>query len=737
MAAVGAFYSIYDGQIEPVKRRLRLCIHEYDDAVAHDKQALLHRISHRLFKKEGAVRTDIDLFLQADQPIWTYSRMFVSLLECALLPVVERRIEAAHAAVHRIGRAAFGAGLPCVCAAIRTERNLDLLARSAAFMGLACREWRSRTLTDKVLHLRYTREVLKSKSIDEKIRMVYQTGIAQEFEPCLESRANIELFRIATTDTRIQLPRIPEENWQCNVFLKSIMDAGAFIALPRDLFQMCLLRPPHVPEFPAHFKPVDLAVATSLVALEESRFDDGTHRVFQVIREFPGNRVCMQCHHVADDRRWHMNVHMWTPQDYDPSHPNRIVACSDNTQFSLCTLDMRPLVIHIMRTLSEGMRFRVKASTTAPALRPLDPALCANTTNALPIADIATNTGVDVIVPAQPRFAMVDMDEQDALLNALTTAEAFTTTGRTLHTSDASLQDVSDLVISELADRGAVRVTRDGDTVSLALVPASINWQLIHGLDEPVPLARCTTSRTNLHKTKLELIIALECDGWQVATGVIAPYERGRPQLFSRSLSKATAYFACLCSASEVLDKGVPRIVHTKTALYYRSLLHLDADALGRILPALEDMQEAALKKALTDFGEDPTTLDPEPIDDVVQFLLPVQGDVVAPVALPPPRQQNLWNRCKASAPGFESIKVYFDHPTTSGGNQKGYAVCAKCKVTRWKVCHETRQRYCATMLAWQLACEASGGRPELHRPWLPLEASLQTCMDNITLEDF
>ena len=736
LAAVGAFYSVYDDDIQAAKGWLRLCIDEYDRATANGKEKLLHRISPRLFRKNGMVRNDIDLFLAADQPLWKYSRLFVALMEYALLPIVERRIEAVHAEVQRVGRAAFGAGLPCVCAAIRCARNLDLLAKSSAFKQLACDEWRSRTLLEKVLHLRYSRAELKTKTFREKLDMMYQTGAAQEFDPCPLARANMELFKIATSDTRVCLPKIPEQPWNCNLYLKSVMERGAFIGMPADLFHMCELRGDALPAFPAQFKPAETAIVTARDASPAVRFNAEASRLFQVVREFPGNRVSLQCHHVADDRRWHMVVHPWSTLDTGYGNPNKILADIAYNEMGLCTLDVRPLVLHIARTLSETVRFRVKASTTTPACRPLDRALPSHS-SPLPIADEATHTGVDVIVPVQRRMGLASLEEQEHVLKVLSSTNAYTTTGITVPLSGDAMDDVNDMTITALAERGAVRVTRDADGVALALVPSAIDWKLVHGLHEPVPLALCRTSREDLRKTKLELLIHLETEGWRGGAGALEPFVAGGELIYVRSFSKPAAYFACLCSSTEVLAKNVPRILHTKTALYYRCLLQLDMEALADMLPALEDKSEEEYKRALKNAGVQDVIIDPKPIEDnPLRELFPIDGPMIVPLALPL-EPTNLWTRAIASAPGFLNIKVYFDHGTSGGKNQKGYAVCNHCGVCQWKVCAGTKERYCAGMLAWQASCADSGGERSTHRGWLPSEASFQKALDDLTLDDF
>ncbi len=74
----------------------------------------IHRISHRFFAPGTVVRADIDRFSAptSDEPLWKFQNLFVALLEYALTPVLERRIEEVHARIKRIGYFAFHGGLP-------------------------------------------------------------------------------------------------------------------------------------------------------------------------------------------------------------------------------------------------------------------------------------------------------------------------------------------------------------------------------------------------------------------------------------------------------------------------------------------------------------------------------------------------------------------------------------------------------------------------------------------------
>ena len=724
-----------DGDIEEAKRLLRVPLAEYGQAIADGKEALLHRVCHRLFRAGSCVRIDMEKFLAGTEPIWRYPHLYIALLEYALMPMVERRIEAVHARIKRLGNVAFGAGLPYVCAAIRNEHNLKLLKSSAEFMALACREWRGRKLCDKVLHLRYSPAELKDKNFHDKVLMIYQTGIAQEFADTTEPRTNLAEFRIMTSSARVQFPKPVEPVWQSAVFLKSLLESTRFVSLPRDLFAMSQLPSPMLPAVPTNLKPDITAIHVSLDVAQQIQFNDSVSCIFQVVNNTPENRVLVKCHHVEGDHRFRVMVHVFNALSSGNHEGSNKIVVQLDAEASVVAIDLRPLVLHIERTLREGALWRVRRSTTQPTLRPLPDELAPALSTALVPA--SAPGAVEAIVPLAPRrFALLEEDETAIVLRELSAANAFVASGAAMSEHADALGDVSDLTINTLVERGAVRATLDASgSRSLALVPVAVDWRLTHGLDHPLPLVRCTSSRKPLQKTKLELAIALECDGWTSETGAIAPATQDGRRHYTRAWHKPLSYFACLHDASDVFGKGGPSIKHDGPSSYYKCLLLLDGEDLGEALLALENMNEKECKRVLKDREIDSSSCsDDAPIDDehlpLPDIHIPMHaGSVVAP--------SDLWNRCEVAVPGMQSIKVYFDHFTSGGKSQKGYAVCSACGITRWKVCGGSRARYCASMIVWQANCAAIGGRPADHRAWDPPDTEVDAALAHCQLTDF
>jgi hypothetical protein len=75
---------------------------------------------------------------------------------------------------------------------------------------------------------------------------------------------------------------------------------------------------------------------------------------------------------------------------------------------------------------------------------------------------------------------------------------------------------VQETSIAPLVEAGVVRARRDeaDGKFRLAICSQSCAWNMSYGLRYPVPLARGTSYKEPLHKSKVELIVLLRRDGW-------------------------------------------------------------------------------------------------------------------------------------------------------------------------------------------------------------------------------
>jgi len=181
--AFGAWYfDVFLHDLDKAKALLRKCLAEVDQAIARGIVDKLHRVARRLFAPGALVRVAADAYLEGEAEMITFPELFIGLLQYCLMPFVERRIEEVHSRIQRVGRSCFGCGLPYVCAVVRSEPLLNRVFKDPEFMRIACDYWRKRSLIDIILRLRYSAEELKGQTWAAKTRMVYQTGIEQEYE---------------------------------------------------------------------------------------------------------------------------------------------------------------------------------------------------------------------------------------------------------------------------------------------------------------------------------------------------------------------------------------------------------------------------------------------------------------------------------------------------------------------------------------------------------------------------
>ena len=105
-----------------------------------------------------------------------------------------------------------------------------------------------------MLALRYSAEELKGKTVAAKIRLVYQTGIDQEYEDVTEARQRVALDKIRTTEHRAIGRELPEAQTQGLNFLRSMFEKQCIYSMPSASVEQCradandaiiVAQPPH------------------------------------------------------------------------------------------------------------------------------------------------------------------------------------------------------------------------------------------------------------------------------------------------------------------------------------------------------------------------------------------------------------------------------------------------------------------------------------------------------------
>jgi len=744
VVAAGAFYSIYDGDVVTAKGFLRQCLDEVDEAVARGAQEKLHRKTKRLFIQGARVRIDAEAWLvdPSNRVLPTARHLLLGLLELALLPFVERKIEAVHARVKVIARASFGAGIPFVCATVRATRHLDRLLNDDEFMAFSITNWRARSLTDQILKLRLSQQELARKTFQEKVTMIYQTGISEEFTDTHGARRNVAEFKIATSESRVDEVKPREMVHQSVLYLKSVLERASVFSIPETLSDPCVSAIP--PEVAIGINPVDVAMQTVLGDVPEARFDDSTSKVFQVVNLHPERRVLLPLHHMDLGRRSIIVIKMLKTSHPDPLRPHRVIASVDDSQ-DLVSFDLLGLVSDMQRTLVSLYKWTIRKCTSLAEARPLlaieDLALAPDDLIPLEVASLEHAHSEAIVPYGRVQDARVGEDEIDGALQTLAKLGSFVGSNR--ETSSHQLQDVDATILDILVSHGVVCRRVDANREDQYSAHASgIRWTVAMGCTQPLPLARVRSNCPTLKKTKLELVMTLRQHGWCVNNAIAATetHTRTGTKTFISSFAKPLTYFACLCDCDLVFDKGVDNIYHHKGSSYYKSLLLLTADQLMPMLLELEDMPDKDIAKALKDID----IVDPNPEEEVLPIEDLPEGLPPLPLPLPPlvssmdTVHKDEWVRKLVSGRGFsDHIKVYFDHFTSGGPKQRGFGVCSRCGVAKWRVTGRSRSTYYAGMLAWQSLCVAAGADRDAHRAMDPTDELVDAAEDAMRLEDF
>ena len=145
-------------------------------------------------------------FSSSSSPLSLYVELYVALMQLALIPFVERSIEAMHAMIKSIPGTNV---LPqYVCAKIREVQNMRLFA-SGDFYSFCLDTWRQHGFLNNMLHLRLPLEKLKTLTNHAKISACYQCDLDSEY--CDMGAAKVQAATWAASRTQIlrQLGDVP------------------------------------------------------------------------------------------------------------------------------------------------------------------------------------------------------------------------------------------------------------------------------------------------------------------------------------------------------------------------------------------------------------------------------------------------------------------------------------------------------------------------------------------------
>ena len=131
---------IYFGEIQGgctlrAKEFTREAMADYDQIIQAGKGPKLHRVAHLIFGP-GTCRQQLQQFVDTDLPLTAFPTAYLTIKRYALIPLVGRRVEAAHAELKQIGKAASNITPPLICATLREPLHLGMLKSSPEFRPL-------------------------------------------------------------------------------------------------------------------------------------------------------------------------------------------------------------------------------------------------------------------------------------------------------------------------------------------------------------------------------------------------------------------------------------------------------------------------------------------------------------------------------------------------------------------------------------------------------------------------
>ena len=350
--------------------------------------------------------------------------------------------------------------------------------------------------------------------------MIYQCSIEEEYEDTSLHRWAYNVGRQGTAGLR-SVPEVRTvDDTECISYLKSLMYKDALISLPSGLVNLC--RDTACPQV----GPGSLAqIFESVLAVPRERSWNPGLQMFRVVNCWPEHRHNIPLHHI-EALRTAINVVFCSVVEYESEHSNVLATQSSS---EIVSLNLRGLCADVSANLSQICKWMCKKTRATPAL-------------GVPLPDsIVVGPGVVDALPSilppevgqpapqrEPSLDIVPMSKVDMKRNADDVIARLVFAGAVQENAmvywSECVGDISMEVLSTLAHAGAVHMKQDDfGQMMLACKPESIAWSLTRGLVAPLPICVTSSQRPTHLKTKFELLIDLQCDGWVASDDAPAP----------------------------------------------------------------------------------------------------------------------------------------------------------------------------------------------------------------------
>ena len=688
---------------------------EYDDACEAGRRFQLHRVCHLLFSKDTECRRQLEGWLASQLPLKSFPVAFFLIQNYALVSLVERRIEAVHAMIKKIGAGLTYVLPPYICARLRESFHLDLLNKNVEFYKFCIRRWRSRSVINELLMLRCTQSELAKMTMQEKIKVVYQCSLECEFESTAAPRREHSTWlAIANPQVKVEIPEL----WKlCIEYWKSSLHIGGFYTLPRDLFALAS---------EASHDPIDLTTIPDppsnflLSAGSAGEISNSSSVVcFEVLRTRPESRWTVPIKHDLVHKT-KINIRLCDTVGLMVDGKRMVVTNSSSAK--QCSLDLLSF-IRAPHSATHSL-FRWRMTKRLPVFE------------LLPCSTLQINQDVDTyvqpcvvgskaaIVSMAPAASLVPLHTLQSRPNLQLVLSQFERTaawdlGGQGPLSIKEIDAASLEVVNDLVEYGALVRTGLSGAESFFLRRAAVTRTVAVGLVDPTPHVRVSCSGTCLQWSKLHLVLQLQYDGWQPSTENLDAWKPGGPSMYKPLWSQPLSYFAALFSRTFLVSKGITSIRHGMSDVYYRCLLRLKSSAVVEMLRSLDEKTSDDLKNLLKDRSllDQPDAEIEDEVDSKEDAGAEAIEDEPVNVAVggaitdllfmvPPIVESGGFARQILKAGRAEPLKIYFDHFSGGTGGvsmtQRGFCNCSKHACIKYRtVGDESLEDFCAWMLAW------------------------------------
>ena len=302
--------------------------------------------------------------------------------------------------------------------------------------------------------------------------------------------------------------------------------------------------------------PVGSAMHAAETASLEHHFNPYTDKLLFVLNNRPEARTHVSLHHLnrCDTA---ITVAPCSAQCIHIAEGKWVASVDASSAFKLDVLKMAADVAACFQKVQKWEPGRIM---TIPSLKPLlqeEARRASNDESILPF-----RVGVDdlAIVPAS-RF---DLDRIPGSSNMTKVVEVLTLRGAYIGSGLTSvypddLDGVHLATIQAMERIGAVRVTTsEFGELLLALNSSFVVWKFMRAVQKPLPLPALSSSLPTSKKTKLELILWLQHEGWADDPALVDPLVQGGALCDRRLIGRPRSYFQALAESRALFEKGHP-----------------------------------------------------------------------------------------------------------------------------------------------------------------------------------